>query len=481
MRIRSRRGSFSVFISIMMSSIIFLMSALLHVTVQTGREMIIRSALIQYQDLLLSNYSEILEDRYGLFAAGSIMKYDDAFYRMTGNAAGIEDLRAAGSRALSGAVLYDGILRFSKPRFPVLAAAQLIDRMNVLQSGFTQNVESIAGIEPIVLQSGNAGFLSGDAGLMSGDDPGDAGIGFDWIVSLLHGLKPDQFKKEDGSMPSNIDQPLEDIGKLIGEYDCKDEFDNEFSKTIKSDLSITEKTINGMSDFAERFYSLETSSIYDRLAFEFYAGQMFSCKVNFLSEDNGRNDRTDMRGRSLKYISPADEPEIEQMIFGFEEKDKNVFFAKISIEGIRFISNLIANLADSNKKAEIKSLAAGVCILVAVASGGTIVISPEAAEVVVLILQSSIQAAADYKKLITGGNVPLLPLERFSKINTYYVDYLKAMLLAVPKDIKLSRMESIIKKNTSGINTVFYTGIGVSCRYRGIRYFCENSYFTRTD
>jgi hypothetical protein len=169
------------------------------------------------------------------------------------------------------------------------------------------------------------------------------------------------------------------------------------------------------------------------------------------------------------------------MIFGFEENGRNIFFTKMAIEGIRFISNLMANLADSGKRAEIRSLGAGLCILIAAASAGTVVIPPEAAEVVVLVIQSAVQAAADYSRLINGGCVALIPMEGFAGIDIYYADYLRIMLLAVPKNVKLSRLESIIHKNTTGSDAVFYTGIGVSCRYRGNRYFCEGGYFDRID
>lgn len=467
MSLRSKRGSFSVFISILISSMIFLMSILLHVTVISGRKMMVQSALIQQQDLLLSHYSEMLEDRYGLFAANLSSTHEEAFYSMTGNFADMKNFRVYGIDELSGAVLYNNILHYSKPRFPVQAATQFLDRINIFTSSSRLSCNTIPD--------------AGSAGQDSDNTAEEASLGFDDILSMLEKLKPDQPGSNNGNIPDNINQPLDNINNLLCSYDTEEIFENDISRTIKSDLTISEKALNKISDFVEKFYSVESGDFYNRLTFEFYVSEMFSCKVNYRSENNEKIYRNDMRGRSFEILSPSSEPEIEKIIFGFEENDKNEFFSKISIQGVRFVSNLIANMTDSKKRAEIKSLAATVIALIVIASEGTIIIPTETAEAVVAVIQSTAQAVSDCNKLMDGGYVELLPIEGAIRVETCYIDYLKFMLFSVPEDVKLARIESIIKKNTAGINTIFYTGIGVSCRYRGGNYFYENGYFGSTD
>ncbi|MHB1452550.1 MAG: DUF5702 domain-containing protein [Saccharofermentanales bacterium] len=460
---KSKRGSFSVFISIMMSSMIFLMSILLHATVISGRRMMVQTALIQQQDLLLSHYSEMLEDRYGLFAAKLSGSHEESFFTMTGRLADLDDYRVYGIDELTGPILFNNIINYSKPRFPVQAAAGFLDRMNIIQSNLSQSRYTIPA----------AGSGTKD----SDNNDGSAGIGFDEILSMLVQLKPEQSVSGDGDNPEDMNQSFSEISNLLSTYDTKDIFETDISRTIKSDLTISEKTLNKMSDFVEKFYAIESDDIYDRLTFEFYVNEMFSCKVNYRTVDNEKIYRKDMRGRSFEILLPSSEPEIEKTVFGFEEDDKNVFFTKCAIQGIRFVSNLIANMTDSKKRAGIKSLAATICVLVAVASEGTIVISQETAEAIVTVIKSTSQAVSDYRKLMDGGCVDLLPIEETIKIETCYRDYLGFMLLTVPKDVKLARIESIIKKNTAGMSAVLFTGIGISCRYRGHKYFCEKGYF----
>ncbi len=119
MNTRSKRGSFSSFIAIIITSIAVLMNILLNASIIRSGDTLVTSVLISQQDLLLSEYSEILYDRYGLFATGIPNDYMDSFYKSVYGTRNISNYCVTGIKELKSDILSDAVIQFSKPRFPV--------------------------------------------------------------------------------------------------------------------------------------------------------------------------------------------------------------------------------------------------------------------------------------------------------------------------------------------------------------------------
>ena len=461
-RFRSRVGGFSIFLALSVSAMFMLMGVLTTATLLHARETRLKTALLQQQDLLLSRYSEILEQRYGLYATRLDDDSERSFRVMTGDVGGTLDYRATGLDPLKGAVLYDEIVRFSSPRFPVQASVRLLDRLNIIKANLLEGVPEI----PSAGEWEATPILSGEMSC----------IGFDEIIELLTGFRDTQSSSSE-DVPSEKSFPLMDeLMTMVSGYEVADPYESGISRTIRSELGVTEKTLNNISGFVEDLCSFDPGNLYRRLTFEWYVASMFSCSVNYSTEGCTKVYRTDMRGRGFDERYTIDVPEIEQIIFGQESEEQNRFYTKISIQGIRFVSNLIANLSDSAQRAKVRTLAATVCAIVAFVSGGTVAIPPEAAEAAVLVIRSATQASQDYEELMQGGCVDLVPVEGFDRLETRYSDYLSLLLLVVPKDVKLERIRTILERNTVGEGVCLYTGVGVSCSYRGKRYFSEGGY-----
>ena len=253
-------------------------------------------------------------------------------------------------------------------------------------------------------------------------------------------------------------------------------FETDITNKMESSLSVTESSINDLSSFLDRFYRIESNGIYDRLCFEYYVSSMFSCKTNTMIHNDIEIQRKDLRNRSISSLPVHDTLEIEKIIFGYEDSGKNDFYTKISIESIRFLIHLLTNLVDETKTAANKAIAASLCGVVALASAGTVVIPEEVMEIVVVLLKSMGSAAKDYADLSAGKGVPLLPVEKYKIMDTYYTDYLQVFLFTVPETVKLSRMMSIMRDNLFLSAMPLYTGVRVSVNYRGMSYQVEGRY-----
>lgn len=461
MAIRSKRGSFSSFMAIFITSVTLLMNILLNASIIRSNETLITSVLVSHQDLILSEYSEILFDRYGLFATGIQSDYKDSFYNSVKGIRNISEYKAVGVEELKGNILSNSMIEFSKPRFPLYFASEFLNRFTKIKGAI--KAQSTISKTPATVPSPENSIENSPINYLE-------------IVKNLIMLKDRCFpssKAEDNVSQSTVEE-LENL--LTVEY-ADYLFESEYIKDIKSSLTINEKSMSGISSIIENMYQMDTPGWYDRIALEYYISGMFSCKTNYRVVDGFKEEIKDLRNRNQDDLFRTDKMEIEKIIFGSDNPKNNDFLAKVSIQAIRMLIHIITNYTDSTKRAEIKTTSVSLCASLALASGGTVVIDPVLMEVVITILKSASSAIHDYEKLIGGGGVVLIPGNCNFNLETYYKDYLQLLLLVIPIDVKLKRAETIIKSNTNLTYTPLYTGIKVTCNFRNSPYGLSGFYY----
>ncbi len=481
----NKNGSFTCFIAIITTCTIVLMTILMKAASIRSDETLLAGMLIQQQDLVLSEYSEKLLDWYGIYATQIQNSMDDSFQMA---AAGIERIsfyKCEGIQPIEdGNNLKTAILDFSRPRVPMQLALQLLSRFTKINTLIESSKADARNNNHLDNTTGSKGEKEADGSSdakerMSAKDIMDTKeetvFSFEKIIGLLQTTEMDAYQTNAGSETSeaftwaNVEEALKNSnGNFMLEMDL--------SKEIKSSLTVTENNLNEISSFLEQFYQIESNSFYDKLCMEFYASTMFSCKANTRLQDGIEIERRDLRNRMISSLPVQDKLEIEKIIFGCEKSANNEFFAKISIETIRFLIHLISNLSDDAKKIEISMTASALCAAIALASGGAAAIPQKAMEVVVLLLISMNGAAQDYRTLIKGGRIALFPNNKSEKMDTYYMDYLQIFLFAVPEQVKINRMISIMRKNLFLSDASLYTGVSISVEYRDIIYKTEGQY-----
>ncbi len=465
----NKNGSFTSFLSIILTSIIVLMTILQNAASIRKDETLITGALTQQQDLVLSNYSQKLQDWYGIFATTLLKDNEIDFNNTIRDISQAKYISCKGTKSLEN---YDNfkyaVLAFSKPRVPLQLSLQILSRFTEMDSiikGNKNNLENSSLINNnIHSESENSNTNSSTS------------IGFQDIIKLLAFIDKSIFNKFVGvEVQKNFS--WDNLNSLL-KNDLPDSFQQpDVSKGIQSSLSISEKSMNDISGFFEQIFNIKSNVIYDKLAFEFYVSSMFSCRTNFRIQDNVQIDRKDMRNRTIQILPSISKFEIEKIIYGFQDEKSNKFWSEISIESIRFLFHIISYIADSSKKSEISAIAVSLCAAVLLVSAGTVAIPQNFMEIVLIILMSTSGAVNDFKMLSEGKGVKLLPMKSDINIDTYYMDYLQLFLLIVPEELKFRRMLTIMKENLYLSNCQLFTGVQVTAGYRSYVYRTDGCYY----
>lgn len=475
----NKRGGFTCFLSIVITSVIVLMTVLMNASSIRSQEALLVGIMSGQQDLLLSKYSEKLLDWYGIYAAQLQNSEESLFCNSVKDIKEIKSYKCTGIFPLENDNrLKEAILNFSKARVPMQMLLQFFSRFTEMNSIISS-------------QNANAENIIADN---TPNDPYDSNqnlnsdINYEKILELLSFIDRNVFDKcmkSDDTGDDNGDGPdvygnmfsWDRFNSLIKNDNADRLYEMDISKQIKSSLTLTESSLNDISSFLDQFYQIKMNPFYEKLCFEFYTSSMFSCKTNTRIQNDSEIKRKDMRGRFIDNLPTGSKLEIEKIIFGYEKDETNDFFARISIESMRFLCHLITNMTDNSKKAEIKSISAGLCAAVLIASGGTIAIPPSAMDIVILLMLSMNSAVLDYKNLAEGNPVSLLPVKGEKNIDTFYMDYMQLLLLMVPEQLKINRMLVIIKENLLLDNIDLYTGVKVSAKYRNSIYEVEGQYY----
>jgi hypothetical protein len=462
-----KHGGFTCFISIIMTSVIVLMTVLMNASSIRSDEALLTGLMIQQQDLVLSGYSEKLLDWYGIYATTLPSDCADIFMASSEHIDPLTAYTCEGvSTLVPGKDFKEAILEFARPRVPMQWTMQLISRFTqineIIQSKNTDYGENTKEEESIPEDS---------------QDESTSGKGFDFsfIMNIL-GMIDQTLFEQSTSSETTESFTWENFEELLKSDSDNPSFKMDVSKEMGSNLTVTETNINDISSFLDQFYRIESNGLYDKLCFEFYVSSMFSCKTNTMICNDIEIQRKDLRNRLVSKLPVHDKLEIEKIIFGNEDSETNDFNTKISIESIRFLIHLLANLMDESKKAGNAAIAASLCAVVALATAGTVVIPEEIMEIVVVLLKSMGSAAKDYTDLSEGKGVPLLPVEKYKIMDTYYTDYLQIFLFTVPEEVKMNRIMSIMRENLFLSTIPLYTGVRVSVNYRGIVYAVEGRY-----
>jgi hypothetical protein len=469
MRRNSKRGGFTCFLTIILTSVILLLTILSKASSIRCEETLLTGILVQQQDLVLSGYSEKLLDWYGIYATSMKNDQKEAFIKASSGIDRLESYSCAGANSLDAENnLEKAILSFSRPRVPVQLSLQLLSRftrMNQLIETGKQNVLKQDVLEKPVGDSPKPRIPVKETSTVL--------VGFEDILRLLGQLGTDTMEKtsqESGSIT------WVELNEMLKNSMANNVFEMDVSKEMKANLSFTENNLNEISAFLEQFCSIENNSFYDGLCLEFYASSMFSCKTNTRIQNGIEIERQDLRSRTVSGLPVRSRLEIEKIIFGSSKDATNESLTKISIETIRFLIHLVTNATNGEKKAEITATALALCAAAAIATGGTVTVPEKAMEVVVLLLTSMNSAARDYSTLIKGDRVLLIPISSAENMDTYYTDYLQLFLFTIPKKVKLKRMASIMCDNLYLTGIPLYTGVTVSVSYRDIPYKVTGCY-----
>ncbi len=464
----NNKGTFSSMLAIVMTSIIVLLNIFLSASNIRSRETLITNTIVTFQDLLLSDYNTELYERYGIFGTTVNNEYNESFMKTVYGFPKVTEYSAEGNIELTGEVLKKSISEFAKVRFPIFMAYDSYKRFSD-SSGVISENENILNSDISKIKYNNE---------INKEEKIEEDINYTEIVKILSKIDKELYSQsidEDNFAFGNYDEFNASLNLSVDSNEFL--FESQAIKDLKTDLTFSEKTLNDMSSFIDLLLDPEISDFYEYIVFEHYIQKMFSCKTNFIIEDGNKIYSRNLRNHRIDDFNYKDKLEIEKIIFGYEDIKTNEILTAMSIKSIRTLLHIISYLYDSGKNAQIKTTAVILSGLLAILSAGTVLVSSETMEVVLVIILSASMAAKDYTDLTDGKDIKLFPMKLEINIDTYYKDYLFLMQSMISQEKKLSRMEEIIKTNAVLNNKSLYTGVRIECSFRNTKYYSEGFYY----
>lgn len=206
----------------------------------------------------------------------------------------------------------------------------------------------------------------------------------------------------------------------------------------------------------------EAVDLYNEVLIDEYIIRTFKSKV--LKDDDNAYYK-DFRGKTLSSRNTYLDNEIEYIINGKLNDNDNIFATKLMIFLFRFCMNTVHVYSDSEKKA----IAQAAAIAISAITGG---VGSSLLSNLILWGWSMGESCIDINDLMDGKKVPVYKTKNDWKLDIgilnsnnsannnqsfsfNYLDYLRILLLTVPKEIKLARIADLIQLNTSLWKTNF--------------------------
>ena len=87
-----------------------------------------------------------------------------------------------------------------------------------------------------------------------------------------------------------------------------------------------------------------------------------------------------------------------------------------------------------------------------------------------ILLKVFFDSNTDYKTLLKGEGIIVSDLKLTENIKLYYNDYLFFLLILVPKEKKLDRVENVILNNIKSSDDFLFCGVEIRSSYSKINY-----------
>lgn len=196
----------------------------------------------------------------------------------------------------------------------------------------------------------------------------------------------------------------------------------------------------------------------DALSVTEYGIGMFRSQIHQVPADFDSPYRHSLRQQDLCALPSRRSNALEYLIFGLEDDAANAGSAKASLFGIRLAMRLTDYHLSGYKMAEARGTATLISAAVALLSTGAVSIPPETLSTAIWVIESASDAWRDCRSMLAGRTAPLFGYSRDKTVDLYYHDYMRLLLMAVNREIKLIRMAELMEADA---DSALYTGISV--------------------
>ena len=442
---RSKYGTTTLFLAIILSAVILVECTYLAFVWDLDRRMQVSRALKCQAETILAGYDRTLFDTYGIYGF-SLENADDLMFRKALDINGTppdDDLFVDDLEILDDDSLRKAITSYYLYRGGAVAIDSMADQVASLlkeldKTGALKKLRSVTG-------SRFSGYIDD---ILSGSGE---------VTSKLEELR-ESMGDEEYEMG---------IGQLESLRSILDDSGNDLTGLgISLDLTDLDLFVRGYSN-VETMISRATDLVAgraDHLMLAHYAANNFDCII-----DNDND--TSIIGTKFKDIHGENYLDCEYMMTGL---DGRLGFANVSylVLQLLFAKNFLAEYSGVKTTMIYETLSILLSSLIALISAGTVDIPPDVMQLIIVLIISVGNTVDDFSTLLDGGKVPFFKEDDLEMIYLGYRDFLFIYLYCQFDKALTSRMLKILERDFGQI----YTGIVLSTGYRGTTYDITKRY-----
>lgn len=457
--IRIRTGGASIFLCIILSAVLLTESILFAAALERRTEADIMRCMRMQAEAALCRYNETLLEYYGLYGLGGSTG-DTGVFTECFQGSGAE-IVVSGMNEMSTDSLGNAISDYMKVRAPSIVSADLLSRLR----GILDDI------------------YSSDFFRKAGEAKGSV-----WIAYL------NDILANSDKWSSVISQAISTakMADFTGTLNRFDAFCQTYTDTAKRKATLFAQgdanpaillDTGRLSDIMNRLDQLmdiDLPGIADNLLVNEYAVSFMDSFVKESVDGDRSEPESNLLGIPYNSIHESGNTDLEYVLTGIDNGIASQLIVRKLILDTRIAVNFGMFILDTEKTDRAKEIGTVLSGVILAVSLGTVEISPELLQYVVLLVWAEGQALCDVEDLTAGKGVPLLNHSALNDeeivkdlIMTEYRDYIRLYLLAVPSEWKLSRILSVLKRDCGGS---IFTGVGIHVEYMNRTYRLEDSY-----
>jgi hypothetical protein len=233
------------------------------------------------------------------------------------------------------------------------------------------------------------------------------------------------------------------------------------------------RSMTRTADALDQLFDFSTPPIYEKLCVVDYILSAFTSQVEGQWTQGTWHAYETLDGMMVSDLKGERPCEAERVLTGFSDPEAARITVRFIITSIRSLIHMTAILTDETRLSSFRAAAATLAGAVAVISAGTVAVEPETITYLLVACQAVAKGMDEGRRLIEGQSIPFWPGKESIEFSLVYRDYLRLMLLSMPRSVLVERSAQIIQELYPGSH---YTNLFVKTRYNHRTYALEGGY-----
>ena len=443
-RNRTKHGSASVFLAIILSALILVECTFVAFVWNLDYALSVNTALKTQIDSILSDYNRQLFEVYGIYAFTKDEIDDECFYKaleINGLESGATLYVTSRSRFTTDD-LKKAINSYYWYRGSGISVKSVVEDYSQLilgldESGVLQKVGEF-------MESPAAGYLSD---IIKGSESAEEWIGKAGDVLDLEDLLEEA---------ADMDSLSSDYKEAIKDFDIDVDIDIAEWEALLDTMSDLEDVMDRRADLSD--------PVMTKYSIAHYCSHNFDCC--FPPQDD-----SSITGTEFKDIHKDKKCDAEYIITGIEGIP-GVLVVEFFMTRLLIASNILKDYADEKFRNTMEILGEIISAIILVVSEGAADIDPRLIAAGLTYFCAVAQSIKDSILIFQGKKVVIFEYEDVDIITFDYRDFLNLFCLLVPEEDLLERSHEILKRDYGKL----YKGVTLEADFRGSRYSLEKSY-----